>query len=163
VRSGGGDAGNLILDAPFIITESSGIIANAFGGRGGNIRLGAEVFLADPATFLSSSSTGGLQGITDPRALVAATSMSQTSLTVAALLPVRCTARAQDGRYSSLVLGGRGGLPPAPDGVLPSPLALEERLATDPAGIGASSPPPPARFAFLADQEKTLPRLGCPK
>ena len=47
--------------------------------------------------------------------------------------------------------------------MLSSPLVLEERLATDPAGIGAPPQPPlPARFALLADQEKALPRLGCP-
>ena len=63
-----------------------------------------------------------------------------------------------------MVLGGRDGLPADPSGVLPSPLALEERLVADPAVIGApphqSSTP---RWALLAGHEKHLPRLGCPQ
>jgi hypothetical protein len=92
-------------------------------------------------------------------------------LNIVALLPAQCAARVQDGRYSSLVLGGRDGLPPDPSGVLPSPLVLEERLAVDPAVIGAPHPPSsPAKFALLAGHEKALPRLqgnqldrGCTK
>jgi large exoprotein involved in heme utilization and adhesion len=176
VRGGGGDAGNLTLDAPFIVADGSHIIANAFGGRGGNIRIGAEVFLADPASLVSASSELGISGTVDIQAPVTSlggtlAALPQAFVNVAALLPARCAARWRGGKTSSLVLGGRDSLPLEPSGVLPSPLVLEERLATDPAGIGAPPQlPSPARFAFPADQEKALPRLqgsqpttGCTK
>jgi large exoprotein involved in heme utilization and adhesion len=169
VRGGGGDAGNLTLTAPFVIAEGSQIIANAFEGQGGNILINAGVFLADPASLVSASSALGIQGTVNIQAPVTSLSgtlapLPQAFVSAEALLPARCAARAQGGRYSSLVLGGRGGLPADPSGVLPSPLLLEARLAADPAGIGVPHPPrSPAQFAFLADHEKALPRLGCPK
>jgi hypothetical protein len=89
--------------------------------------------------------------------------LPQAFVDVAVLLPARCSARAQDGRYSSLVLGGREGLPLDPGGLLPCPLVLDDRLAADLAMNGA--PPQPtsaAKFALLAAHEKALPRLGCP-
>jgi hypothetical protein len=175
VQGGGSDAGNLTLDAPFIISAGSQIIAEAFAGRGGNIGLGAELFLADPASLVSASSTLGIAGTVDIRAPVTTLSgtlapLPQAFVSAAALLPARCAARAYGGTYSSLVLGGRDGLPPDPSGVLPSPLVLEAQLAADPALTGAPHrPPAPARFAFLTDEEKTWPRLrgaqragGCP-
>jgi hypothetical protein len=169
IRGGGGDAGNLTLEAPFVVADGSQIIANAFGGRGGNILINAGVFLADPASLVSASSALGIQGTVNIQAPVTSLSgtlapLPQAFVSAEALLPARCAARAQGGRYSSLVLGGRGGLPADPSGVLPSPLLLEARLAADPAGIGVPHPPrSPAQFAFLADHEKALPRLGCPK
>jgi large exoprotein involved in heme utilization and adhesion len=169
VRGGGGDAGNLTLTVPFVVAGHSSIIANAFGGRGGNIQITADAFLADPTSLVSASSALGIQGTVNIQALVTSLSgtlapLPQAFVSAAALLPARCAARAQGGRYSSLVLGGRGGLPPDPTGVLPSPLVLEAPLVADPAVIGAlQRPRSPARFAFLADREKALPRLGCPK
>ena len=79
------------------------------------------------------------------------------------LLPVQCAARAQGGRYSSLVLGGQEGLPLEPGGLWSSPLVLKEQLAADPAMSGAPhQQTSAARFALLAGHEKGLPRLGCP-
>jgi hypothetical protein len=168
VRGGGGDAGNLTLTAPFVVADHSSIIANAFGGRGGNIQITADAFLADPMSLVSASSALGIQGTVNIQAPVTALSgivapLPQTFVQVAALLPARCAARTQDGRYSSLVLGGRDGLPADPGGVLPSPLGLE-RLVADPAVIGSPhQQTSAAKFALLAGQEKTLPRIGCPK
>jgi hypothetical protein len=97
--------------------------------------------------------------------------LPQAFVSAAALLPARCAARFSGGKASSLVLGGRDGLPLDPHGVLPSPLALEERLVADPVITGAPSQhSSAARLALLAGQEKALPRLqggpgaeGCPK
>jgi hypothetical protein len=176
VQGGGSDAGSLSLDAPFVVAEGSQIRANAFGGMGGNIRISSEVFLADPASLVSASSTLGIAGTVDIRAPVTTLSgtlapLPQAFVSAAALLPVRCAARAQGGKYSSLVLGGREGLPLEPDGLLPSPLAMDTQLPIDPAMIGVRrSPPAPAKLALLAGQEKALPQLqggqwagGCPK
>ena len=146
------------------------MVANAFGGRGGNIQITADAFLADPASRVSASSTLGLQGTANIQAPVTSlrgtlAPLPQAFVSAAVLLPVRCAARYQGGQASSLVLGGRDGLPAEPGGVLPSPLALEERLMADMAGIGVPRPPrSPVRFAFLADAEKTWPQLrGTPR
>jgi filamentous hemagglutinin family protein len=168
--------GNLTLEAPFVIAEGSQIRATAVAGRGGNISIGARVFLADPASVVSASSDLGIQGTVDIRAPVTTLSgtlapLPQVFVNIAELLPARCAARFSGGKASSLVLGGRDGLPLEPGGVLPSPLVLEERLVADPAVTGGPPhEPSPARFAFLAAQERALPRLqgnplarGCPK
>jgi filamentous hemagglutinin family protein len=159
--------GTLTLNAPLIISEGSQISAKAFAGRGGTISLGAEVFLADPASGVSASSALGISGTVAIQAPVTTLSgtlapLPQAFVSAAALLPARCATRWSGGNVSSLVLGRREGLPPEPSVLLSSPLVLEERRATDPAAIGAPPPPSPARLAFLADQEKALPRLGCP-
>jgi hypothetical protein len=86
--------------------------------------------------------------------------LPQEFVSAAALLPARCAARFSGGKVSSLVLGGRGGLPPDPGGVLPSPLGLDERLVAGSTVTGAPHRQKSvARFAFLADQEKGFPRL----
>jgi hypothetical protein len=168
VRGGGGDAGNLTLTAPFVVADGSRIVANAFGGMGGNILIDAGVFLADPASLVSASSALGLQGTVNIQAPVTSLSgtvapLPQAFVHVAALLPARCAARLSEGKASSLVLGGREGLPLEPGGLLPSPLGLEERLAADSAMRGApAQQTSAAKFALLAAHEKGLPRLGCP-
>jgi filamentous hemagglutinin family protein len=168
VRGGAADAGNLALDAPFVVADGSAMVANAFGGRGGNILINAGVFLRDPASLVSASSALGIQGTVNIQAPVTSLSgtlapLPQAVVSAAALLPARCAARLSGGRYSSLVLGGRDGLPAEPSGVLPSPLALDERLVADPAVTGAPHrQKSAARFALLPGHEKGLPRLGCP-
>ena len=164
VRGGGGDAGNITIKSAFLVLAGSQVIADAFGGMGGNTLLfGTEVFLVDQMSGVSASSTLGIGGFAPPLS-GALIPLPQTFMSVAALLPVRCAARASGGRHSSLVLGGRDGLPDGPSGVLASPLVLEERLVADPAMIGG--PPRPSstpQWALLAGHEKRLPRLGCPQ
>jgi hypothetical protein len=151
---------------------------------GGNICIGAEVFLADPASLLSASSALGIQGTVDIRAPVTSLSgavapLPQALVNVAALLPARCAACLSGGKASSLVLGGRDGLPLDPGGLLPSPLALDAQLAADAAMTGENGgKTPPAQFALLAVADKVFPRMqgahlpglaaaaldrGCPK
>jgi filamentous hemagglutinin family protein len=161
--------GNLTINAPSVIAEGSQIRANAVAGMGGHIQIDSRVFLADPASVVSASSELGISGSVNIQA--PATSLSgtlaplpQAFVNVAELLPARCAARFRGGKASSLVLGGRGGLPPDPGGVLPSPLVLDERLVADPVLTGAPHrQPSAATFALLAGQEKALPRLGCPQ
>jgi large exoprotein involved in heme utilization and adhesion len=170
IRGGGGDAGNIILNAPWVVIAGSQSIANAFEGRGGNLALAAEVLLADPSSRLAASGT--LEITAAGTALTGSIApLPQTYVNVATLLPARCAARFSGGKASSIVVGGRPGLPADPSGVLPSPLALEERLVADPALTGAPHrPPAAAQFALLAEHEKALPRLwgdqqarGCPQ
>jgi large exoprotein involved in heme utilization and adhesion len=125
VRGGGGDAGNLTLTAPFVVAEGSQIVANAFGGQGGNIRIEGGVVLIDPASLVSASSTLGVQGTVDIRAPVTnltgvVAPLPERFVAEAGLLRDRCAARLREGRVSSLVERGRDGVPATPEGVLPS-------------------------------------------
>jgi hypothetical protein len=91
-----------MLDTPSIVAEGSQIGANVFGGRGGNSRIGSEVFRADPASLVSASSTLGLNGIVDIQAPVTGLGGSlaplpQAFVNVAALLPARCAAHFSGG------------------------------------------------------------------
>jgi hypothetical protein len=145
--------GNLTLSAPWVILEGSQTVANAFEGKGGHIRIGAEVFLADPTSLVSASSDLGIQGTVDIRAPVTTLSgtlapLPQAFVDVVALLPARCMARFSGGTTSSLVLGGREGLPPDPASVLSSPLMLR-----------APRPHQRSTGALLTEAEKILPRL----
>ena len=55
--------GNITIDPQFVLLQNSQIVANAFAGRGGNIRIIAQqVFLADPASRVSASSALGING-----------------------------------------------------------------------------------------------------
>jgi hypothetical protein len=147
-RGGQGKEGNIMLSSPLVVLDRSQIRTQAFGGPGGNIRIGAEVFLASPESVVSASSTLEL--------IVAVTTLSgtvaplpQAFVNIAELLPVRCAARFSGGQASSLVVSGRDGLPLDPSGVLPSPLVLEERLAADPVVTGVP-PQPPSTATFCA-------------
>jgi hypothetical protein len=184
LQGGGENAGNVMLDSPSVVLEGSQIIANAFQGRGSNIRIGAEVFLADPASRVDASSVLGISGIVDIQAPVTSLSgalapLPQTFVNIAALLPARCAVRLSEGTYSSLVLGGREGLPLDPGGLLPSPLTLDERLLVDPVITEAPhQQKSTAKYAFLTLMDKVFPRMrgihlpggevaatdrGCPK
>jgi large exoprotein involved in heme utilization and adhesion len=159
-----GQEGNIRLNAPLVVLNRSEIRTlrpQGFGGPGGNIRIEGAVFAVSSESVVSASST--------LEVLEAVTNLGETVVPlprfvqVAVLLPVQCAARAQGGRYSSLVLGGLEGLPLEPGGLWPSPFVLKEQLAADPAMSGAPhQQTSAARFALLAGHEKGLPRLGCP-
>jgi large exoprotein involved in heme utilization and adhesion len=127
VKSGVGRGGNITIDPQSVVLQRSQIRADAFGGPGGNVRIVAEVFLADPASVVSASSALGIAGTVDIRAPVTNLSGLVTPLPpefaqVAALLRDRCAARLREGAVSSLVERGRDNVPANPDGVLPSRL-----------------------------------------
>jgi hypothetical protein len=166
VRSGVGKGGNITIDPRFVILDGSQIRADAFGGPGGNVRLVADVFLPSPDSVVSASSTLGIQGTVDIRAPVTSLSgavapLTQTFMNVARLLPMRCAARLGGDNVSSLVVGGREGLPLDPSAPLPSPLVLNTRLAADAAMTGELPwQPSTNRFALLTTDDKILPRMG---
>jgi large exoprotein involved in heme utilization and adhesion len=165
---GGGPAtvgGNITIDPQFVILEGSRIIANAFEGRGGNIRIEAGVFLADPNSRVDASSALGIQGTVDIQAPVtnlsgALAPLPQVPVTVAELLPARCAARLSGGTYSSLVLAGREGLPFDPGGPLPSPLTLDTEVEADPTRAdGPRQQNPTSRLALPTIADKLFPRM----
>jgi large exoprotein involved in heme utilization and adhesion len=168
VSSGVGGGGNITIDLPSVVLERSQITANAFGGPGGNVDIIADVLLKSsdsPESEVTASSVLGVQGTVDIRAAVTSLSgalspLPQAFVSVAELLPSRCTARLAGGIYSSLVLGGRDGLPLDPGGLLPSPLTLDTEVEADPTGTGGTRlQTPTSRFALLTIDDKLFPRM----
>jgi filamentous hemagglutinin family protein len=161
---GQGNGGNITIDAESVVLQGGQIRAEAFAGRGGNVRIATGVFLADSDSRVSASSTLGISGLVDIRAPVTSlvgtlAPLPQTFVSVAELLPARCAVRLSGGRASSLVVGGRDGLPSEPGDLLSSPL-LEAEVAREPAERGEAQPHSSAfRFALLERAAQRLPRL----
>ena len=134
VESGLGQGGNITIGSglhpfDFIVLNNSGIHANAFGGPGGNINIFANTFLSSLpiATAVTASSNLSTSGTIDIQAAIIDVSadiaqLPEAPLQATELLRATCAARLASGKSSSLVLGGRGGLPLEPGGLLPSPL-----------------------------------------
>nr|MBI3611845.1 filamentous hemagglutinin N-terminal domain-containing protein [Nitrospirota bacterium] len=132
VQGGLGNGGNITIDPLFVIVQGSQVLANAFGGNGGNILIVAGVFLVDPTSTISASSTFGVSGTVQVQTTVSNLSESVAPLSgefvhTPELLQARCAARFQGGQYSSFVVAGRDGLPLEPGGLLPSPLVVERQ------------------------------------
>ena len=127
VESGVGSGGNIFIDPQFVVLQNSQIVANAFGGPGGNINIIAGQFISDPATVISASSTLGIDGtvnIEAPDADLSADLAALPASFIDASRMMQAGCGAARAGLSSLVEVGRGGLPPAPDDYLPS-LALD--------------------------------------
>jgi filamentous hemagglutinin family protein len=119
--------GNITIDPEYVILNDSQIIANAYEGKGGNIRIIADVFLASPDSIVDASSALGINGTVDIRAPITNISgtlapMQGNFLSTEMLLRDRCIARIRGEKYSSFVVRGRDGLPIRPGSVLPSPI-----------------------------------------
>jgi hypothetical protein len=78
--------------------------------------------IVSASSALSSPGTIAIQAqFTDVTGALA--QLPESILQAAALLRASCTARLAQGKTSSLVVAGREGVPPAPDGLLWSPVA----------------------------------------
>jgi large exoprotein involved in heme utilization and adhesion len=135
VQSGVGGGGNIAIDPQFLVLQRSQIIANAFGGPGGNIDIIAGQLIADPFSVIEASSELGIDGsvnIDAPNPDVGSNLvvLPETFLDAARLLQPNCGA-ARAG-LSSLVEVGRGGLPADPDGYLPSSTGIAAPAASAP-------------------------------
>jgi len=115
--------GNIVIDPQYVILKGSDVIATAHKGTGGNISITANVFLADATSLVSAASELGFPGTVNIDApnnitgLIAPLSSDFTS--ASSLLRERCIARIREGKYSSFVVGGRGGMPIEPGNMLP--------------------------------------------
>src|SRR4029434_7639319 len=58
VQSGVGSGGNIGIDSQLIILDNSQVLANAFGGPGGNINITADVFLVNSGGQFPTSLAG---------------------------------------------------------------------------------------------------------
>ena len=122
VESGVGGGGNIDIDPDFVILKQSNILANAYGGPGGNINIVAGNFLATPDSVVDASSALGIDGtvnISSPDEAVSEdlAVLPDNYLDVTSLISERC---GNGAGTSSLVDAGPGGSGVDPDGYLPS-------------------------------------------
>jgi filamentous hemagglutinin family protein len=165
VLGGVGNGGDIEIDSKLIVMNDSQILARAVLGHGGNINITGDVFLMN---------TGGrapvlLNGIIDasserntPEIDIEATftdvtgsvtRLPETPLQATALLRASCTARFAGGKASSLVLGGRDGLPLQPGDLLPSPLYMAGPSSGDNRLTGEEMP---LRFTLRESKDRLL-------
>ena len=108
-----------------MILDDSRIIANAYEGHGGSVKIVAGVFLASPESVVSASSQLGIDGTVDIQSPIKNISgtlapVSGSYLQTAEVVRDRCVARIKGSSQSSLTVSGRDGLPPRPGMVLPA-------------------------------------------
>jgi filamentous hemagglutinin family protein len=119
--------GNISIDPRYVLVKNSRITANAFEGKGGNIAIVSDLFLADPGSIIDASSSLGIDGQVDIRSPITNVSglvspLSKDFKSVVALLREPCLARVQKGEYSSFMIKGRDSIPTGPERFLSSPL-----------------------------------------
>ena len=90
------------------------------------------------------------------------TRLPETPLQASQLLRSSCPARFAGGKASSLVIGGRDGIPLQPGDLLPSPLYFDlasevDTPATDNKVTGQD---PPTRFSLLGPQDRLVNRYS---
>ena len=139
----GGDGGNIIIDASFIIAvpqENSDITANAFAGDGGNITINANGILglefraqATPLSDITASSKFGQQGEVEINTSGIDPTPSLDNLpeeTVEAEIAQGCQVVGGQPTLEFFALG-RGGLPPSPDELFSSEIVIAEWIPLD--------------------------------
>jgi hypothetical protein len=125
VGSGAGDGGNISIDPIFVVLSHSAIAAKAAAGNGGNINIVTDYFISSEDSSIDASSGLGIDGTINIDALKTDVASGIAALPsgffdASALLREPCAAARAAGRASSLLVVGRGGAPPLPDGYLPS-------------------------------------------
>jgi filamentous hemagglutinin family protein len=157
VGTGNGKGGNITIDPEFVVLDRSQIRADAFDGPGGNVRITADVFLRSDSIVSASSalSTPGTIAIeaTFTNVTGSVAQLPETPLQATELLRASCAARFAGGKASSLVLGGRDGLPLQPGSLLPSPLYLAGPSSTDNRLTAEEIPP---RFTLVESKDRLL-------
>ena len=118
--------GNISIDPQFVILQNSHVLAQAFVGRGGNITITSNVFLADPSSLVDASSALGISGSVDIRSPVSNISgvvgrLPESVLAAQTLLRAACAARLAESQVSSFIERGRDHIPVGPEGLLATP------------------------------------------
>jgi len=141
----GGDGGNITIDTGFIVGvrgENSDIIANAFTGRGGNIRINAQGIFGlqfrpqlTPESDITASSTFGLSGLVSINTLNVDPNRGLVPLPVrledaSRLITQTCAPRGTES-ISSFVATGRGGVPTSPLELLQSDVLMSEWVTVE--------------------------------
>ncbi|MGK5094231.1 filamentous hemagglutinin N-terminal domain-containing protein [Deltaproteobacteria bacterium TL4] len=123
VQGGTGDAGNIEIDPELVLLDKSLIVANAFGGKGGNIHIKADHFIQSADSFVQASSQLGIDGsinidspIIDIGAILEV--LPSSFLDASQLIQKRCGERSGE-IMSRFVVLGKGGIPTSPDDLQP--------------------------------------------
>jgi large exoprotein involved in heme utilization and adhesion len=122
-----GDGGNLTIDPVFFILNNSGLISKSSSANGGNITILSDFFFQS-SSVIDASAPFGLPGTVEVSAPEVDLSGSLIALpgnllNVESQLRPDCAVRLT-GDVSSFVVLGRGGLPLAPGGFVPSGAAF---------------------------------------
>ena len=141
VGSGFGGGGNISIDPIFVVLLNSQIIANAFGGPGGNIDIVTNFFFTSSDSVVEASSALGVSGtvsISSPDTDISGgiTTLPDNFLDISELLAEQCATR-KGIRSNSLVITGRGGLPQAPGNYLTASILDlgQEEDTVNPTGV----------------------------
>ena len=131
VQASFGNGGNITLGSnahpiDVVLLSNSQVLAQAVQGHGGDITVFADTYLSS-GSIVDASSRESISGNVNINARITDLSDSLTQLPgdmlqAANLLRSQCQARVAEGKASSLVVAGREGTPPQPDGLLWSPL-----------------------------------------
>jgi filamentous hemagglutinin family protein len=166
VESGAGSGGNIAIDSKLIVLDDSQILARAVLGHGGKIDITGDLFLVNSggraplslAGIVDASSELSTPGTIDIEAAFtnvtgSVTRLPETPLQATELLRASCAARFAGGKASSLVLGGRDGLPLQPGDLLPSPLYVTGLSSGD---NGLTAEETPLRFTLFEPKDRLL-------
>jgi filamentous hemagglutinin family protein len=164
----GGDGGNITFDGNFIVAvpqENSNLTANAFSGRGGNVRITAQgIFGIEPRpretglSDITASSDFGISGTVTLNRPDVDPSRGTTPLPTGlvdtnALIANSCIARRN--RQGRFVVTGTGGLATQPDDLSSATFPTYELI---PEGSQAAGPAEPDLIYQLATGEIILGR-----
>jgi filamentous hemagglutinin family protein len=145
VKGETGNGGNITIDPQTVVLDRSSIIAQAIEGHGGNITINANEYLQSADSVVSATSALGISGtieIIGPRVDLNGALVVLSSELRSAAQVLRNSCAAQAGLpQSSLVEGGRGGLPQDPDATLPALYIAGRNMS--PASPAVPGPPPP--------------------
>ncbi len=126
VKGGGNDAGDISADQQFLILNRGDIVANAYEGKGGNIRITADqCFVQSSGSLVDASSQLGIDGTVyieapDENISKSLTVLPGNFLDAARWMSRSCSARAGE-KVSRFILTGRDAVPSALDDWLPAP------------------------------------------
>ena len=121
--------GNIRINSPYVVLKDSHVIANAYEGKGGNIGITADTYLADWTSTVSASSALGISGQVDINSPLVNLSgllspLPTTFADITELLADDCETRYKHRKVSSLVVRGRDALPAQPGDLWPSPVMM---------------------------------------
>ena len=163
VESGLGTGGNIFIDPDFFILRGSNILANAYGGNGGNIDLIAKHFITSADSSIDASSALGMDGevnmsspaedVSDDLAV-----LPDNYLDVSSLIGERCGSSSGS---SSLVNAGASGIAVDPDGYLPSFAVAETLIDGEGMKNTASSQQNNWTNAYIDQSKLSLSQLAC--
>jgi filamentous hemagglutinin family protein len=134
VADGQGDGGNIRIDPVFVVLENGQIMARAVRGRGGNITIQSDFFIASPDSVVDASSELGIHGTVDIRSPDTNISakiipLPEHFLNASALLSERCAARTL-GEMGSFRVRSRH-VPELPEGWLSSDYHWQHEALTN--------------------------------